>query len=212
MTDAAATGRREKNKQQTRARLLEAARDLLADHGTAATVEEIAERADVSRATFFNYFPSKDDLITALYAQHMESFARVVDTVLAQPLSTYDRIVGIFTDFVQESAAHPDYMRTVTGEIERISSTAGVLPERSQLFTSQVRRVIEAGVERGDVRTDHPPKFLAQMVAAAYLATIRYWQNDPDYDVGGAFDRAGRYAAESLAARTESPRNGKPAS
>ncbi|WP_232715243.1 TetR/AcrR family transcriptional regulator [Gordonia metallireducens] len=200
MSDAAPVGRREKNKQQTRDRLLTAARELLGTRGTDATVEEIAERAEVSRATFFNYFPSKDDLVGALYVELMGLFSRVVDSMLRQPLSTYDRVVGVFIDFAQTSEADPDYMRVVTGEIERIYS-ASENPERSHLFTAQVRRLIDAGLEQGDVRTDHPVEFLAQMVAAIYVSTMRYWRLDPDLKIIETFERAGRYAAESLMPR-----------
>ncbi|MCR5976579.1 TetR family transcriptional regulator [Gordonia jinghuaiqii] len=201
MTEAAPVGRRERNKQQTRDRLLTAARELLAIDPAAATVESIAERAEVSRATFFNYFPSKDDLLTALYADLMGSFSHVVDALLAKPLSTYERVLGMFVDFGQSSAADPEYMRVVTGEIERISSMSGTLGERSHLFTSQVLRLIERGLQQNDVRTDHPPAFLAQMVAAIYVSSMRYWQIDPDFEVGESFERAGRYAAESLLPR-----------
>ncbi len=51
--------RRELNKARTREALLDALRTQLAQRGlTELNVEEIAEAADVSRRTFFNYFPS----------------------------------------------------------------------------------------------------------------------------------------------------------
>lgn len=51
--------RRELNKARTREALLDAVRSQLAQRGlTELNVEEIAEAADVSRRTFFNYFPS----------------------------------------------------------------------------------------------------------------------------------------------------------
>lgn len=51
--------RRELNKARTREALLDALRTQLAQRGLAEiNVEEIAEAADVSRRTFFNYFPS----------------------------------------------------------------------------------------------------------------------------------------------------------
>lgn len=51
--------RRELNKARTREALLDALRSQLAQRGlTELNVEEIAEAADVSRRTFFNYFPS----------------------------------------------------------------------------------------------------------------------------------------------------------
>lgn len=198
MTEAGIPGRRERNKAQTRERLLDAARDLLARRGAAGTIEEIAERADVSRATFFNYFPTKDDLLTALYRRHMDDFTDIVDALLAKDLGTADRIAALFTDFIEESASHPGYMRVITGEIERISASPEVLAERSRLFTAQILRVIAAGCSRGEVRDDYPARFLAQMIAALYLSTIRYWHQDPEYDFPASFERAGRFAAESV--------------
>jgi len=211
VTEAIQPGRRERNKTQTRERLLDAARELLDTRGTAGTVEEIAEFANISRATFFNYFPSKDDLFTALYTRHMNDFAQNVDAVLAKDLSTSDRIVSLFTDFIEESESRPDYLRVVTGEIERISAPPDVLAERGRLFTSQILRIVRAGVEDlGDVRSDYPPQFLAQMVAAIYISAMRYWKQDPEYTVIDSFEQAGRFAAESLT-QLSSPRPGREA-
>jgi AcrR family transcriptional regulator len=57
-------GLRERKKQRTRELLRETARELFAARGfEQVSVAEIARAAEVSEATVFNYFPSKEDLV-----------------------------------------------------------------------------------------------------------------------------------------------------
>jgi AcrR family transcriptional regulator len=77
------TGLRERKKLATRAALHEAALRLVAERGLdRVSVEDIADRADVSPRTFFNYFTSKDD---ALIALDPEAPQRQADAFLARP-------------------------------------------------------------------------------------------------------------------------------
>jgi AcrR family transcriptional regulator len=60
---AVAVGRRERKKQQTRQLIFEAARRLFERKGfDRVSVAEVAQAADVSEVTVFNYFPTKEDL------------------------------------------------------------------------------------------------------------------------------------------------------
>ncbi|MCT2585584.1 TetR family transcriptional regulator [Actinophytocola gossypii] len=74
------SGLRERKKVKTREAILREAFRLFREHGySATTVEQIAEAAEVSRATFFRYFPTKEDLVT------LDRFLPLVEALKAQP-------------------------------------------------------------------------------------------------------------------------------
>jgi AcrR family transcriptional regulator len=67
----AGTGLRSRKKQRTRLAIADAALELFVEKGyEATTVEEIAERAEVSKATFFRYFAAKSEVIFHWNAEH----------------------------------------------------------------------------------------------------------------------------------------------
>ena len=90
------TGLRERKKLATRAALHEAALRLVAERGLASvSVEDIADRADVSPRTFFNYFPHKEYAILGRNPEHLEHALELIATAPADqsPLTTMATIV-----------------------------------------------------------------------------------------------------------------------
>ncbi len=58
-------------------RLLAAAKDVFAEQGAEAALDDIAQRAGVGNATLYRHFPTRGDLIVAVYAEE-------IDTLIAQ--------------------------------------------------------------------------------------------------------------------------------
>jgi AcrR family transcriptional regulator len=86
-----ASGLRMRKKLRTRASIEEAAYVLFGEHGyDATTVEQIAERADVSTTTFFRYFPSKTDLVLSGSDEHLLG---LVDAILFRPEGEADLVM-----------------------------------------------------------------------------------------------------------------------
>lgn len=67
MTDSP-TDRRAALKERSRQAIVQAATELMEETGTDFTVDELAERADVSRRTVFNHFASLDDVVAEVGA------------------------------------------------------------------------------------------------------------------------------------------------
>jgi AcrR family transcriptional regulator len=85
--------RRERKKLETRQALLEASLALFREKGyQATTVEEITQRADVAKGTFFNYFASKDALLDDLSVWHVERLRAALDVSQGAPASPVARI------------------------------------------------------------------------------------------------------------------------
>jgi AcrR family transcriptional regulator len=73
------TGLRERKKQQTRQRISDIATGLFLERGfDAVTVAEIAEAAEVSVNTVYNYFPSKEELFFDREPEMLERLSRIV--------------------------------------------------------------------------------------------------------------------------------------
>ena len=85
--------RRERKKEETRQRLLSASLELFHEQGySATTVEDITDRADVAKGTFFNYFPSKEALLSELCIWGIEKLQRAIEISNGAPQSPVARI------------------------------------------------------------------------------------------------------------------------
>lgn len=73
------SGLRERKKQATRDALVRAAMRLFDEQGYAATsVAQVAEAAEVSPATFFVYFPTKEDVVFADQGRRVEQVSEIL--------------------------------------------------------------------------------------------------------------------------------------
>ncbi|WP_030685128.1 TetR/AcrR family transcriptional regulator [Streptomyces sp. NRRL B-1347] len=116
-----AEGLRERKKRQTKQRISDIATGLFLERGFAAvTVADVAEAADVSVNTVYNYFPAKEDLFLDRGAEMADRLSRWVrgrrpgesaaDGVLRELRALVEGVsptVGLFTGYA-------DFMRVIT--------------------------------------------------------------------------------------------------
>src|SRR6188508_1479111 len=100
--------------ERTRERILDAAQDLILDHGFGSTtVDAVVNRAGITKGAFFHHFGSKSDLARALverYAlmdkQHLEHHLERARKLASDPLQQLLILIGLYEeDF--EALAEP---------------------------------------------------------------------------------------------------------
>src|SRR5947199_4122854 len=70
---------------RNRQALLSAAAKVMSEQGLDAPFDEIARRAGVGNATLYRRFPTRIDLIVAVFAERMAEHVRAVEEALAEP-------------------------------------------------------------------------------------------------------------------------------
>lgn len=155
-------GLRERKKQQTRQRIQEAAIELFAERGfDRVPVAEIARAAEVSEATVFNYFPSKEDLVY----EGMEAFENaLIDAVRDRPAGT--SVLSAFREFVLQSrgALAEDGSAGVEriATIARLTAGSPALQGRERhTFDRFTRALAEVIADERGARPDDPEAWVA---------------------------------------------------
>ena len=97
-----------KRREATRARLLDGARQVIADQGVhGASVEAICEAAGFTRGAFYSNFSSRDDLVLAIIADDRARILAEIEAVLSDPPEEPGAIVAA----IQERLADVDSLR-----------------------------------------------------------------------------------------------------
>src|SRR4051794_4136234 len=82
--------------ERNRTALLAAARVVFGEHGLEASLDEIARRAGVGNATLYRRFPTRRDLIAAVFAGRMSEYVELADEALRNP-DPWQAFVGYLT-------------------------------------------------------------------------------------------------------------------
>jgi AcrR family transcriptional regulator len=169
-----------RKQQLVRDAIWEAATDLFADKGfDETTIDDIAQRAGVSRRSFFRYFSSKSDLM----AQGISSYgADLADAIDACPRA--HSLSQVFRETVlriaQQSAAHPRTRKIMQIVAKYPAARAAQLSRMAEVQD----QVAEAFARRqGNGSEDQlTPSILAGLTLSVLAVTFRSWfdQDQPD--------------------------------
>ncbi|NUR04753.1 MAG: TetR family transcriptional regulator [Streptomyces sp.] len=180
-TSAPPSNRFERRRAETRQALVRAARQILAETGdTSASIQAIAERADVGFGSFYNHFESKTELFDAAVVDALEEFGRTFDERLRDIDDPAELVAAGFRLSARMAESHPELMQVLRHRgLAYLHSEQGLAP--------RALRDLEVGVASGRFAPVDPTVALSALGGSLLaLVELRFARPDLDGDEAAA--------------------------
>lgn len=174
-TSAPPGNRFERRRAETRRALVLAARRILAETGdTGASIQAIAERADVGFGSFYNHFDSKTELFEAAVVDALEEFGQTFDERLTGIDDPAELVAAGFRLSARMADSHPELMQVLRRR------GLGHLHSDNGLATRALRD-LQVGIASGRF-TDVEPVVALSALGGALLSLVELRFARPELD------------------------------
>lgn len=170
-------GRREANKEDKRARIIDAAWRLFSEKGvTATTTADIATRAGIAKGTLFLYATDKEDLVFLMMHNRLQEAADDVLATVPKKATLVDQLVHVFGGLYGLYERCGDvgkvFVKTLPGAA---GANAAKVNGLTFAFLHRVAALVIEAQTRGEVRADVDVMIAAQSIFALYFSGIVAW-------------------------------------
>lgn len=154
----------------TRERILLAARRLFADRGYAATtMSQIADEASVVRATVYNNFSDKVDILATIVRRYMKGYVAIGDALRSEPivsLSTFDQLEAMTRLALEWRVANRDLRGAI--DVARHLPASGWEDANDEADRALLEWIAQVHARSRDLGLTHPGLDLAVATTAVY--------------------------------------------
>jgi len=175
-------GLREQKKLEKRLRIRAAARELFSKYGyDAATLRQIAKRANVGLGTVFAYAKDKRDLIFLIANEELSA---ILDGALRRPNSDQslaDQILALFDPHYRYFGKDPELSRLILRELVFYSDGKQAAPFHlvRRRFLWAIEELVRTAQLKGSIRAPEDPSALARYIFYLTSGEIRQWIATP---------------------------------
>ncbi|MCX6120867.1 MAG: TetR/AcrR family transcriptional regulator [Ignavibacteriales bacterium] len=180
--------RKEREKEHRKEEILDAAQKVFFEKGLVmATMDEIAESAELSKGTLYIYYKSKEDLYLTVMMRGMESLYEKYERIVATDYSVVKKVamfVEVYNDFFNANRSFfrmfhffqtPQFHKQVSDELKQTCDT-----QSARLWDSVIG-VLKQGMEEGSIRSDLNPVEVTIILWSS--ATTLMLRNDSEGEV-----------------------------
>ena len=158
---------------KNRERILEVAKQEFTRSGASASLEEIAKTAGVGPGTLYRHFPTREELLVAVYRSEMEKLAlagrKLADTL--PPVEALRAWLLLFVDGVETKQIIAPVLNTLVGDPKKVFEAS-----HAQIHEA-LRALVKRAIKSGDIRKDLDPiDLLRALVGVANVSASPDWQ------------------------------------
>lgn len=168
---------RDRKKARQQEALIAAAVELFRDVGFEKTrIEDIAVAAEVSVATVYNYFSTKQQILLEIVRKNMHACKLLTAPIAADPPpDPVDAVVAIIrADFGDlDSEADKKLWRELLASMTRDEENRTEIEALRGLFRANLRRLIKTLIDRGDLRRPIDVEATTDIIYAIYAYHFR---------------------------------------
>ena len=159
--------------QRNRERVLEAAKRAFTRSGANASLDDIANEAGVGPGTLYRHFPTREELLQAVYRSEMEKLA-AAERKFAQsmpPIEALRAWLLLFVDAIETKQIIAPVLSTLIGDPKKVFAAS------HEQIHEALRALVTRAIKSGDVRRDlDPMDLLRALIGVAHVATSPDWQ------------------------------------
>ncbi|NIZ89656.1 TetR/AcrR family transcriptional regulator [Kineosporiaceae bacterium B12] len=169
--------------ERNRERILDAAREVFAEQGLEASTNEVARRSGVGVATLFRRFPTRDDLVGAVFADKMADYSAATEQALANP-DPWAGFCGFIERVCQMQAGDRGFADVLTMTFPNAKALEAERDRSAHALTEVIDRAKASGRLRADfVHQDVPLILMANagVINATRSAAPEAWRRVVGY-------------------------------
>jgi AcrR family transcriptional regulator len=159
--------------QRNRERILEVAKESFTHSGANASLDDIAKQAGVGPGTLYRHFPTREELIEAVYRIEVEKLAAAERTFAETmpPLGALRAWMLLFVDYIATKKIIAAALNSLVGGPSKIFEAS-----YAQVWEA-IRALVKRAVKSGDIRKDLDPiDLLRALIGVANVGTSPEWQ------------------------------------
>lgn len=187
----------QKKEKEKSALIREAATQVFSRKGYFRTsVHEIAEEAEVSVGTIYNYFESKQEILLGIFSSEFEDRKRFYEKLSDSELSLFEQLKKILDRHFSKIADHKQLISVIIQERFKPGSKLGrKLNERYEEIVRETAELIEEAL-RGEQIRQCDPEVVAAAMFGAIESVVGYGMIQNEEKEEEIFDKAAEELAE----------------